>query len=99
MRNIKESRIQSLILKDLRSLGKYCECFKVESPSDNGVPDIFFTTKETGAVFVEVKRPSGVLSKFQKEKLEKLNSCGTKAFACYSWEGWALLKSSLGLSK
>jgi len=92
-----ESDIQSSILADLRSLGRHCECFKIQKTSDNGEPDIFFTTRITGAVLIEVKKPGGRISKLQISKLKKLNDCGTKAFACYSWQAWVEVKKSLGL--
>jgi len=93
-----EKDIQSLILTDLRSMGKYCICFKIIKTSDNGIGDIFFSTKKTGGVFVETKRPKGIAEKLQKNKAEKLNNCGSKAFFCYSWNEWIELKNKLGLN-
>ena len=93
----KESEIQSKILTDLRSRAKNCECFKIMKASDNGEPDIFFTTKETGGVLIETKRPSGSLRKLQENKLEKLNKCGTPTFVCHSWEEWVEVKKKIGL--
>jgi len=95
---MKESSLQSKILNDLRSFGKYCECFKIMKTSDNGEPDVFFTTKITGAVLIEIKRPDGSTQKIQSAKIKKLNECGTQAYICYSWENWASLKNDLGLS-
>jgi len=92
-----EAKLQSQILNDLRSLGKYCECFKLIKTSDNGEPDIFFTTKLTGGVLLELKRLSGSLNKLQEVKINKLNECGTKTFACYSWIEWVQIKKSLKL--
>ena len=95
----KESKLQSDILADLRSYGKYCECFKIEKASDNGVPDIFFTTKFTGPVFIETKSLKGYAKKLQQFKIKKLQECGAKAFICKSWMEWITIKSRIGLNK
>ena len=92
-----EAKLQDDIMADLRSLGKNCECFKIEKTSDNGVPDIFFTTSITGAVFIETKRTEGKLSSVQEFKIKKLNSCGVKAFSCYSWAEWINIKKILNI--
>jgi len=94
-----ESRLQSKILKDLRSdkLAPYVECFKVMKVSENGIPDVFFTTALTGAVFIEVKGPQGVPSPAQKYKIKRLNECGCKAFLVYNWEEWWKIKTDLGM--
>jgi hypothetical protein len=93
----KESALQSKILNDLRSLGKYCTVFKIIKSSDDGVPDIFFTTAHTGGILVETKRTTGVTTKLQALMGIKLNMCGTKSFICYSWEEWMEAKQLLGL--
>lgn len=93
----KESFLQEKILQDLRSLGQHCECFKIEKTSDNGIPDIFFTTKITGPVLIETKKSNGILSALQVLKIDKLRKCGTKAFPCYTWAQWVELKSLMML--
>jgi len=98
VKNKKESKLQYSILKDLKSYGKYCESFKIEKSNENGVPDVFFTTSLTGAVFIEVKKEDGVLSPMQIVKLASLNNCGTKAFSLYTWKEWVDIKASLGMS-
>jgi hypothetical protein len=96
MRN--EAKLQSDILSDLRSFGKYCECFKIEKSSDNGIPDIFFSTVFTRAVFVETKRLKGDAKKLQQIKLQRLRNCGVKSFLCNSWEEWINIKQLIGLN-
>ena len=96
---MKESGLQSDILNDLRSFGKYCVCFKIMNANENGVPDVFFTTKWTGSVFIEVKRTEGKARKLQQIKIDRINECGGKAFICNSWIEWITMKSILGLSK
>jgi len=94
-----ESNLQSKILNDLRSFGKYCECFKIIKASDNGEPDIFFTTILTGGVLLELKRLTGSAEKLQIFKINKLNKCGTKTFVCHSWQEWVSIKKILNLEK
>ena len=92
-----EQNLQSKILRDLTSMGKYCVAFDVMKCSEDGVPDIFFTTVQTGAVFVEVKQPDGVWGEKQKEMHKYLNECGTKSFIVWTWAEWVEVKRELGL--
>jgi len=94
-----ESRLQTKILKDLRSseMKDYCDVFKIMKCSDTGIPDIFFTTALTGGVFIEVKGPKGIKSESQIHHVNKMNKCGCKAFFCYSWEEWINIKRSIGM--
>ena len=94
-----DSKLQSDILCDLRSFGKYCECFKVEKTSDNGTPDIFFTTKLTGPIFIETKRSGEKARKLQEVRIKRLRECGMKTFVCSEWEGWIQIKDLTGLHK
>lgn len=93
-----EKKVQNVVLSDLRSFQKYCEVFKLIKTSDNGEPDIFFTTCLTGAVFVETKRLNGAARKLQIVKIEKLNRCGVRAFVCHSIEEWLTIKQELGIT-
>jgi len=95
----KESDLQTKILNDLRSLGKYCTCTKIMRASDNGFPDIFFSTALTGGVFIETKRFNGKASRLQILRIKKLNSCGTKAMVCFSWAEWIAIKQKLNMEK
>jgi len=93
----KEKLVQTKILHDLRSLGKYCEAFKIEKASDNGIPDIFFSTALTGGIFIETKDKTGEARKLQIFKISKLTSCGSRSFVCHSWDEWFNVKTVLGL--
>ena len=93
-----ESEIQGKILRDLRSYGKYCVCFKIEKASENGIPDIFFSMRICGPVLVETKRPTGDASTIQNNQTSKLIMCGTKVFFCYSWKQWVEIKTILGIN-
>ena len=93
-----ESKLQTKILKDLESRGKHCVCFKIMKANVDGVPDVFFSTVETGGVFIEAKRrKGGVVSPSQKLMIEKLNRCGSITFLCKSWVMWMEIKKEVGL--
>ena len=92
-----ESKLQSKILKDLRSLGKYCVTFDIMKTSDNSVPDVFFTTALTGGIFIETKRPKGPIKKGQTLMISKLSLCGCQSFSCYTWDEWWDVKKTIGL--
>ena len=93
-----EQNLQGKILRDLNSLGKECVAFDVMKCSEDGVPDVFFTTVVTGPVFVEVKKPKGgVWSTKQQDMHINLNDCGCKSFVAWSWPEWVTIKKYLGL--
>lgn len=92
-----ESKLQTKILKDLRSMRRYCECFKIMKCSDDGVPDIFFTTVASGGVYIECKATNGVKGPMQIIKVKKLNKCGSLAYFCFSWEDWIEIKKAVGI--
>lgn len=92
-----ESTLQTKILNDLRSMGKDCVAFKIMKASEDGVPDIFFTTFKTGAVFIECKAPNGVISPKQKAMIQWLNGCGVKAYECWGINDWINIKRELGM--
>ena len=69
--------------------------FKIEKTSDNGVPDIFFCSWNTGTVFVEVKAPGKKPKPHQQAMINRLNASGVKAFYVDSIEGWVKLRNAL----
>lgn len=94
----RESILQTKILNDLRSRGKFCVAFKVMKCSEDGVPDVFFSMEACGPVFIETKDEfDGVLSKKQEDMIKDLNDCGCKAFVCWSWTQWVQIKKGLGI--
>jgi hypothetical protein len=96
---VRESKIQSAILRDLESYQPFITVFKIEKANKDGVCDVFFSSKLTGAVFVECKRPGETPSKNQIGMIESLNSTGCKAFSCDSIPAWIKLKKQLGISE
>jgi len=81
----KEKKLQTTILNFLRGLGKECKCFKIMKCSDVGIPDIFFTTKETGGVLVEVKAPGETPEPHQEDVHHSLRIAGTRVLVVDSW--------------
>jgi hypothetical protein len=92
-----EQKLQTKILKDLRSY-KHMICFKIMKCSDNGIPDIFFTSKITGPCFLEVKKFGEIPDPIQFLILGKLNFFGVHAYWCYCWEDWVKIKRVINLS-
>lgn len=86
-----EKILQTKILNDLRSRPGYV-AFKIMKCSDDGCPDLFFTSTKTGAFFIEVKAPGMKPRANQLVFISKLNACGAKAFHIDSWEAWVSLK-------
>jgi hypothetical protein len=81
-------------LNDLRSMKGFL-AFKIEKCSDNGCPDVFFTSAMTGAVLIEVKAPGEKPSPLQNSFMFKLWECGTRAFWVETWEEWVNIKRYL----
>lgn len=94
-----EGRFQNKVLSDLRSYKKYITVFKIMKTSDNGVPDVFFTTKATGPIFLELKDKGKEPRENQILMIEKLNKTGVKSVWCDSWEEWVKIKKLINLSK
>jgi hypothetical protein len=94
-----ESSLQRKILLDLRSYGKYVEVFKIMKSSDNGIPDLLFTSVMTGPILLETKRDGETPRKLQQFHIDKINQCGCKAYYVDSWAEWVILKKVIGLSK
>ena len=94
-----EGNLQDKVLRDLRSYGKYISVFKIVRTSDNGIPDVYFTTALTGSVFVELKKPGAKPREDQVHKINELNRCGARAYACDSWTRWVEIKHEINLTK
>ena len=92
-----EQNLQTKILQDLNSMGKHCVAFDVMKCSEDGVPDVYFTTVKTGSVWVEVKKPDGVWSKKQQEMCQRMHECGTRSYVAWLWSDWVKIKKELGL--
>jgi Holliday junction resolvase len=71
-----EQQIQSKKIKDLESQGYYV--IKLISTNKNGIPDLIAIPPNSDVLFVEVKKPSGRLSKLQEYRVKELNQHGIK---------------------
>lgn len=71
-----EQQIQSKKIKQLESEGYYV--IKLINTNKNGIPDLIAIPKNADVLFVEVKRPSGKLSKLQEFRLKELNEHGLR---------------------
>lgn len=71
-----EQQIQSKKIKELEAQGYYV--IKLVKTNKNGIPDLLAIPRNSDALFVEVKRPDGKLSKLQQYRLKELESHGIK---------------------
>jgi Holliday junction resolvase len=72
-----EQQIQRKKIEELESQGYYV--IKLISTNKNGIPDLIAIPKNSDVLFVEVKRPTGKLSKLQEYRIEELRKHGIKA--------------------
>ena len=68
---ILEQKIQSKIIKKLEQDGYFV--LKLIKTNKNGICDLI-AVKENETIFIEVKRPDGVLSELQKVRIKELRS-------------------------
>lgn len=72
-----EQQIQSKRIKQLEDDGYYV--IKLVKTNKNGIPDLIAIPKDSDVLFVEVKRPTGKLSKLQEYRLKELQNHGIKS--------------------
>lgn len=84
-----EQQIQSKIIKKLESDGYFV--IKLIKTNKNGIPDLI-AIKNNITTFVEVKRPTGILSELQKVRIQELRSkdINVKVWIDYetNYKGW-----------
>jgi Holliday junction resolvase len=71
-----ERQIQAKKIKDLEAEGYYV--IKLISTNKNGIPDIIAIPPNSNVLFVEVKGPTGRLSKLQEFRIKELQFHGIK---------------------
>lgn len=69
--HLTEQKIQTKIIKKLEAEGYFV--LKLIKCNKNGYPDLI-AIKENETIFIEVKRPDGILSKLQKVRIKELRS-------------------------
>ena len=74
---MKESQIQSKKIKELEAQGYYV--LKLINTNKNGIPDLLAIPRNSDVLFVEVKGPTGKLSKLQEYRIKELTELGIKA--------------------
>lgn len=78
---MKESVIQSKIIKHLESIGYYV--VKIIQTNKNGWPDLQ-AHKNGVTIFIEVKSQNGIVSDLQKYRHKQLTDAGFKVLVIYS---------------
>ena len=71
---MRETEIEKKLVNDVKAAGG--KAYKFVSPGNNGVPDRIVIFPNSRPVFVELKTPSGKLSKMQHAQSVKLRSLG-----------------------
>lgn len=74
---MKESQVQSKKIKELEAEGYYV--IKLIKTNKNGIPDLLAIPKDSDVLFIEVKGPTGKLSKLQEYRINELIDHGVKA--------------------
>ena len=77
-----EQAIQKKIITQLEKQGYFV--LKLIKCNKNGYPDLI-AVKENETIFIEVKRPDGVLSELQKVRIKELRSRGINVKI---WQGY-----------
>lgn len=77
-----EQAIQKKIITQLEKQGYFV--LKLIKCNKNGYPDLL-AIKENETIFIEVKRPDGVLSELQKVRIKELKSRNIKVKI---WQGY-----------
>jgi Holliday junction resolvase len=73
-----EAVIERRLVRGVEKMG--CECLKLEVKGRAGWPDRVCIMKHGVVVFVEVKKPMGVVSRIQEERIKELQALGQHAF-------------------
>ena len=73
LKKTSEQAIQKKIITQLEKQGYFV--LKLIKCNKNGYPDLI-AVKENETIFIEVKRPDGVLSELQKVRIKELRSRG-----------------------
>ena len=73
---MKEQQIQSKRIKQLEAEGYYV--IKLIKTNKNGIPDLIAIPPNSDVLFIEVKTPTGKVSKLQEFRIKELESHGLK---------------------
>lgn len=73
---MKEQKIQAKKIKELEAQGYYV--IKLMNTNKNGIPDLIAIPPNSDVLFIEVKTPTGKLSKLQEYRIKELDSMGIR---------------------
>lgn len=73
---MKEQKIQAKKIKELEAQGYYV--IKLMNTNKNGIPDLIAIPPNSDVIFIEVKTPTGKLSKLQEYRIKELDSMGIR---------------------
>jgi Holliday junction resolvase len=73
---VKEQQIQAKKIKELEAQGYYV--IKLINTNKNGIPDLIAIPPNSDVLFVEVKGPTGKVSKLQEFRHQELADKGIK---------------------
>ena len=82
-KEISEQAIQKKIITQLEKRGYFV--LKLIKCNKNGFPDLI-AVKENETIFIEVKKPKGVLSELQKVRIKELRSKNINVKVWYDFE-------------
>lgn len=77
-----EKDIEKAIVKKAKAMG--CLALKINGLGQRSWPDRLFIRPDGHVIWIEVKRPDGVLSEGQKAMIEELREHKQNVFVCYS---------------
>lgn len=73
---MREQQIQTKKIKELEAEGYYV--IKLINTNKNGIPDLIAIPPNSDVLFVEVKGPTGKLSKLQEFRMKELEKHGVR---------------------
>lgn len=81
---MKEQIYQSKIIKDFENRGYYV--VNLIKTNKNGIPDLMALKEGRNPIFIECKKPNGVVSELQYFRLKELNSKGFEVYISRGYE-------------
>ena len=79
-----EKSVEEKFRDGIKSIGG--KAYKFVSPGNNGVPDRVVCLPDGRTVFVELKSPTGVLSKMQERRIAELRRMKQNVYVLHSVE-------------
>jgi hypothetical protein len=80
--SVLEKDIEKAIVKKAKALG--CLALKINGLGQRSWPDRLFIRPDGQVIWIEIKRPGGVLSEGQKAMIDELKLHNQIVYTCYS---------------